>query len=162
MDAVRKALEELRESDEKREEEIRGLKADVENIRVMIPKMLDKQKESQLAIITDLQSEVKSLKNLLLNRRIPMTGSGSGSIGNGSIPNTSFATLSNVSDDGADSVSSSSVGGGSPASAAAAPASTSLTQGLLAGRFGKPAIPAWQLEASGGSNASDGKSASEE
>ncbi|KAI8825006.1 peroxisomal membrane anchor protein conserved region-domain-containing protein [Fimicolochytrium jonesii] len=63
----------LRESDENRDREMLELKRDVDGIRDLIPKMLDKSKESQTAVITDLQNEIKSLKSLLLNRRVPNT-----------------------------------------------------------------------------------------
>ncbi|ORZ27665.1 peroxisomal membrane anchor protein conserved region-domain-containing protein [Lobosporangium transversale] len=64
-------LDGMKTNDEKREQELSGLKSDIENIKSMIPKLMDKNKESQANVLNELQTEIKSLKSLLLNRRAP-------------------------------------------------------------------------------------------
>ncbi|KAF9538725.1 peroxisomal membrane protein pex14 [Mortierella hygrophila] len=67
-------LDGMKINDEKREQELSGLKTDIENIKTMIPKLMEKNKESQANVLNELQSEIKSLKSLLLNRRAPGPG----------------------------------------------------------------------------------------
>lgn len=65
---VESAVKEMREGEEKTRTEMREIREEVNNIREMLPKMIDKTKESQTASLAELQSELKSLKTLLLNR----------------------------------------------------------------------------------------------
>ncbi|CCM05146.1 uncharacterized protein FIBRA_07355 [Fibroporia radiculosa] len=72
---VEEVVKEMRESDAKSKDEMREIREEVNNIREMLPKMLDKNKESQLQTFAELQQELKSLKALLLSRG-PSTPSG--------------------------------------------------------------------------------------
>ncbi|KAG4103039.1 hypothetical protein H8356DRAFT_1031122 [Neocallimastix lanati (nom. inval.)] len=68
MDSLTKSLKGLKEADDKRDEEIRTIKKDIENVKTLIPKMIEKSKETNNLVLRDLQDEIKSLKSLVLNR----------------------------------------------------------------------------------------------
>ncbi|OUM69424.1 hypothetical protein PIROE2DRAFT_23069, partial [Piromyces sp. E2] len=68
MDTLTKSLNGLKEADEKRDEEIRTIKNDLENVKTLIPKMIEKSKETNDSVLQDLQNEIKSLKSLIVNR----------------------------------------------------------------------------------------------
>ncbi|ORY27962.1 hypothetical protein LY90DRAFT_425758 [Neocallimastix californiae] len=68
MDSLTKSLKGLKEADDKRDEEIRTIKKDIENVKTLIPKMFEKSKETNNLVLRDLQDEIKSLKSLVLNR----------------------------------------------------------------------------------------------
>lgn len=53
------------ETNKEKEELIQGLVQEIEGIKSLLPKMMDKQKENQASLIKDLHNEVISLKNLL-------------------------------------------------------------------------------------------------
>ncbi|CAG8485572.1 2014_t:CDS:2 [Paraglomus brasilianum] len=61
-------LKAVRDNDEKREVAIKSLKEEIDAIKDLLPKLLEKSKESQAQQMNDLQQELKSLKSLLLNR----------------------------------------------------------------------------------------------
>ncbi|KAJ3225295.1 peroxisomal membrane protein pex14 [Clydaea vesicula] len=129
---MEEVLEELKNNDEKREEDLKDLKSEIELIREVIPKMMDKSKDSQTAVLTDLQDDIKSLKNLLVNRRIPFSNNSSVPSPSQSLPNGLSANNDTVSDPGVRSpVTVSSKLMDSPAK----PFQLSS----------KPSIPAWQL-----------------
>ncbi|KND03142.1 uncharacterized protein SPPG_02205 [Spizellomyces punctatus DAOM BR117] len=111
-------LKALREKDERRDKELEELKGDIDSIRDMIPKMLDKTKESQTAVISDLQTEIKSLKNLLLNRRLPVSAPTPST----SLPGTNDGSTTPVTEPGP------------------------FARGGLVNIPSKPTIPAWQLQ----------------
>ncbi|KAJ3014992.1 peroxisomal membrane protein pex14 [Thoreauomyces humboldtii] len=111
----------LKESDELRDQEMRDLKADVDGVREMIPQVLDRSRESQTTVIADLQAEIKSLKNLLLNRSLPTP----------SVPASPSGSSSSLVDDGLPPP----------------PAPLSQRGSFAAGNIpSKPTIPAWQLQ----------------
>ncbi|CAO3687639.1 unnamed protein product [Rhizopus microsporus] len=62
-------LKDLEESDAKRDEDFKNVKNDIESLKELVPKALERNKEAQNAVLVDLQNEMKSLKSLLLNRR---------------------------------------------------------------------------------------------
>ncbi|KAI8808470.1 peroxisomal membrane anchor protein conserved region-domain-containing protein [Cladochytrium replicatum] len=128
IESIQKYLEELKEMDEKRDDEVRRIRDDVDSIKVMIPKMLEKSKESQNSALSDLQNEVKSLKNLLLNRRLPY---GAGATGGAS------------GEDAAGSADQ--VAPGTPPSAPYTP--NGVSSYAARALASKPAIPSWQMEA---------------
>jgi peroxin-14 len=53
------------EANKEKEELIEGLVEEIEGIKNILPKMMEKQKENQASLIKDLHNEVISLKNLL-------------------------------------------------------------------------------------------------
>ncbi|KAG0267163.1 peroxisomal membrane protein pex14 [Mortierella polycephala] len=69
LEGMTGVLDGMKNNDDKREQELVGLKTDIENITTMIPKLMEKNKESQTNTMNELQTEIKSLKSLLLNRR---------------------------------------------------------------------------------------------
>ncbi|KAF9417471.1 peroxisomal membrane protein pex14 [Podila epigama] len=129
-------LDGMKTNDDKREQELIGLKSDIENIKTMIPKLMEKNKESQANVLNELQTEIKSLKSLLLNRRAPGPGVPGvpGAPGVGS--HNSTAAWSTAS------YNASSAGSSTPK----ADESVSST-GALNFLNTKASIPAWQLAA---------------
>ncbi|KAF8912725.1 hypothetical protein CPB84DRAFT_1759340 [Gymnopilus junonius] len=65
---IDQTTEDMREGETKTRDEMREIREEVSNIREMLPKMIEKNKESQNQSLTELQQEVKSLKALLLSR----------------------------------------------------------------------------------------------
>ncbi|KAH9486872.1 Peroxisomal membrane protein PER10 [Psilocybe cubensis] len=65
---VKAVVVELRDGESKTRDEMREIREEVNNIREMLPKMIEKNKESQNQSLAELQQELKSLKALLLSR----------------------------------------------------------------------------------------------
>ncbi|KZT05941.1 uncharacterized protein LAESUDRAFT_654987 [Laetiporus sulphureus 93-53] len=65
---VEDMAKEVREGESKTRDEMREIREEVNNVREMLPKMIEKNKESQLQSLAELQQELKSLKALLLSR----------------------------------------------------------------------------------------------
>ncbi|KII93575.1 hypothetical protein PLICRDRAFT_49617 [Plicaturopsis crispa FD-325 SS-3] len=65
---VEAAVKEMREGEVKTRDEMREVREEVNNIRDMLPKMIEKTKDSQNQSLAELQQELKSLKALLLSR----------------------------------------------------------------------------------------------
>ncbi|KAF8973987.1 peroxisomal membrane anchor protein conserved region-domain-containing protein [Flammula alnicola] len=65
---VKAVVVELREGETRTRDEMREIREEVTNIREMLPKMIEKNKESQNQSLAELQQELKSLKALLLSR----------------------------------------------------------------------------------------------
>ncbi|KAL0951092.1 hypothetical protein HGRIS_007830 [Hohenbuehelia grisea] len=65
---VNSIVTDMRESEVKTRDEMREIRDEVNNIREMLPKMIEKNKESQTQSLAELQQELKSLKTLLLSR----------------------------------------------------------------------------------------------
>ncbi|KAG0368516.1 peroxisomal membrane anchor protein conserved region-domain-containing protein [Gamsiella multidivaricata] len=84
LEGMTGVLDGMKSNDNKREQELAGLKTDIENIKDMIPKLMEKNKESQSTTLNDLQTEIKSLKSLLLSRRTGPPGSAGPSTSSGS------------------------------------------------------------------------------
>jgi peroxin-14 len=66
-------LEVLKENDSSRKEEIHLIKKEVDELKRTFPKLIEKSKDNQHQIIQEVQNELKSLKNLMMNRRLPAT-----------------------------------------------------------------------------------------
>ncbi|KAH7053776.1 peroxisomal membrane anchor protein conserved region-domain-containing protein [Linnemannia elongata] len=137
LEGMSGVLDGMKTNDEKREQELSGLKTDIENIKTMIPKLMEKNKESQANVLNELQSEIKSLKSLLLNRRAPGPGApGSPAVGAGagsaSAPwNAAYASSQ----------------AGSNVSTPKAEESGIAATGAMSFLNNKASIPAWQLAA---------------
>ncbi|KAI1311921.1 hypothetical protein EDD11_003239 [Mortierella claussenii] len=67
FEEIEKSLAES--NDAKREQELAGLRTDINNIKAMIPSLMEKNKGSQENTLNELKTQIKSLKSLLLNRR---------------------------------------------------------------------------------------------
>ncbi|KAF8203594.1 peroxisomal membrane anchor protein conserved region-domain-containing protein [Pholiota molesta] len=65
---VKAVVIELRDGESRTRDEMREIREEVTNIREMLPKMIEKNKESQNQSLAELQQELKSLKALLLSR----------------------------------------------------------------------------------------------
>ncbi|KAG6812478.1 hypothetical protein H0H92_002585 [Tricholoma furcatifolium] len=65
---VEAVVAEMREGEHKTRDEMREIRDEINNIREMLPKMINKNKESQAQSLSELQQELKSLKALLLSR----------------------------------------------------------------------------------------------
>ncbi|CAO3642415.1 unnamed protein product [Mucor fragilis] len=62
-------LKELKEGDAQRDQEFKNVKGDIDALKDLVPKTLERNKEAQNAVLVDLQNEMKSLKSLLVSRR---------------------------------------------------------------------------------------------
>ncbi|KAL7317170.1 peroxisomal membrane protein pex14 [Mucor circinelloides] len=122
-------LKELKEGDAQRDQEFKNVKGDIDALKELVPKTLERNKEAQNAVLVDLQNEMKSLKSLLVSRR----------------------ATSNVADQVASAPTT-------PAATAAAPTTPSAvaspTDGLssrlsatINGSGARAGIPAWQMAA---------------
>ncbi|KAG0005037.1 peroxisomal membrane protein pex14 [Entomortierella chlamydospora] len=139
LEGMSGVLDTMKTNDQKREQELTGLKTDIENIKDMIPKLMEKSKESQANVLNELQTEIKSLKSLLLNRRGPGAGPATPGSATGSVAapwNAAYSSTSSLSQPTTPSV----------AAAASAPKAAE-EGGPLNFSSGKAAIPAWQLAA---------------
>ncbi|KAF8633657.1 hypothetical protein AX15_001306 [Amanita polypyramis BW_CC] len=65
---VQAIVVEMQEGEQKTRDEMREIRDEVNNIREMLPKLIEKNKESHNQSLGELQQELKSLKALLLNR----------------------------------------------------------------------------------------------
>lgn len=65
---VETAVTEMREGEVRTRDEMREIREEINSIRDMLPKMIEKNKESQSNSLAELQQELKSLKALLLSR----------------------------------------------------------------------------------------------
>ncbi|KAF7799033.1 hypothetical protein EIP86_010263 [Pleurotus ostreatoroseus] len=72
---VEEVVKEMKEGEEKTRNEMREIREEITNVREMLPKMIEKSKESHSQSLAELQQELKSLKALLLSRG-PVTPSG--------------------------------------------------------------------------------------
>ena len=57
-------------AEKEREDTLKNLQEEIEGIKSLIPKMMEKQKDAHVGLIQDLQNEISSLKSLLSNRKI--------------------------------------------------------------------------------------------
>ncbi|KAI0652231.1 peroxisomal membrane anchor protein conserved region-domain-containing protein [Trametes meyenii] len=65
---VENAVRDMREGEVRTKDEMREIREEVNTVREMLPKMIEKNKESQNQSLAELQQELKSLKALLLSR----------------------------------------------------------------------------------------------
>ncbi|KAJ8660572.1 hypothetical protein O0I10_003619 [Lichtheimia ornata] len=63
------ALKDLKEGDEARQKQFGEVKDEVDALKELVPKMMDRNKQQQGDVLEELQNELKSLKSLLLSRR---------------------------------------------------------------------------------------------
>ncbi|KXN89966.1 Peroxisomal membrane protein pex14 [Leucoagaricus sp. SymC.cos] len=65
---VEAVVSEMRQGESRTRDEMREIREEVNNVREMLPKMIERNKEHHAQSLSELQQEVKSLKALLLNR----------------------------------------------------------------------------------------------
>ncbi|KAF7721523.1 peroxisomal membrane protein pex14 [Apophysomyces ossiformis] len=75
LNSLEAVLKDLKEGDAVRDEEFKNVKGDIESLKEYVPKMLDRNRDAQAAILNDLQNEIKSLKSLMFSRRPGNPGS---------------------------------------------------------------------------------------
>ncbi|CAO3703792.1 unnamed protein product [Rhizopus stolonifer] len=77
LTSLETVLKDIEEADTKRDKEFTSVKNDIDALKDLVPKALERNKEAQNAVLTELQNEMKSLKSLLINRRpnVPEQGS---------------------------------------------------------------------------------------
>ncbi|KAI9497424.1 peroxisomal membrane anchor protein conserved region-domain-containing protein [Zychaea mexicana] len=144
LSGLETVLKDLKQGDAERDQEFKNVKADVKNLKELVPQMLDRNKDSQAGVLTDLQNEVQSLKSLLVSRR-PLNPTESVSSPNGSATPAHVTTTTSTD---------------SPASPSGL--SARLHSALNSSNRNRPGIPAWQMAASGGANGNTNGKASEQ
>ncbi|KAI0800904.1 hypothetical protein C8Q74DRAFT_1454470 [Fomes fomentarius] len=65
---VEAVVKEMRDGETRTRDEMREVREEVNNVREMLPRMIEKNKESHNQALAELQQELKSLKALLLSR----------------------------------------------------------------------------------------------
>ncbi|KAL7338068.1 hypothetical protein BJY59DRAFT_758150 [Rhodotorula toruloides] len=131
LEEVRQAVKEMREGEKKRDEWAKNVGKQVDEMVKSLPSLLDKQASAQTSSLNDLQTELKSLKSLLIARRPTAPAAPTPSPG-------SPATTPGLANS-----TSSSTGGSS-----------------LPFNIKPPGLPAWQLKnSSAAANAAGGSSA---
>ncbi|CDS07339.1 hypothetical protein LRAMOSA01288 [Lichtheimia ramosa] len=63
------ALKDLKEGDDERQKQFGEVKDEVDALKDLVPKLMDRNKQQQGDVLEELQNELKSLKSLLLSRR---------------------------------------------------------------------------------------------
>lgn len=144
---VESVVQDLKNAGKRREDESKRVGDEVRGLRDLIPKALEGQKESQKKALEDLQTELKSLKQLVMNRTAAARPSyvPSGNIGTPPL------------DPGAAAAAASPSAGAAPPAPILGSGSGGLFGGGLSGKDlpphfprgtgagGKPSIPAWQI-----------------
>ncbi|KAK0555877.1 peroxisomal membrane protein pex14 [Tilletia horrida] len=154
--AIDKALEQLQEGERRRDEDMKAVKREVDRMKDELPGLFTKTKEAQSASLQDLQSELKSLKALLVSRNGPAAQP----------PPSPSAIPVPTNGAPARSYSPAPPTNGYPhagaAAAPAAPASPSVSSHTGGPPLfsSKPSIPAWQLAGGSGSTGAAAASAS--
>ncbi|CAG8507776.1 3308_t:CDS:2 [Funneliformis mosseae] len=69
LETLDKMMSDIKQQEAKRDSDLKILKEDMDAIRDLITKLLEKTKDSQNQSLSEVQQELKSLKSLLLNRR---------------------------------------------------------------------------------------------
>ncbi|WWC65032.1 uncharacterized protein I303_107646 [Kwoniella dejecticola CBS 10117] len=69
IEEVEDSLKNVKNSEEKWREEMRDIRSEVESVRELVPKLIEKHSASQSSALSDLQNELRSLKTLLLARQ---------------------------------------------------------------------------------------------
>ncbi|KAK8850694.1 hypothetical protein IAR55_004614 [Kwoniella newhampshirensis] len=89
---VEEAVRGVKDGEERWREEMRDIRGEVESVRELVPKMIEKHAQTQSAALTDLQAELRSLKTLLLSRQQQQSASTNGSSGSsGGVSSTTAA-----------------------------------------------------------------------
>ncbi|ORY93503.1 peroxisomal membrane anchor protein conserved region-domain-containing protein [Syncephalastrum racemosum] len=137
-------LKDLKQGDALRDDEFKSVKADVDSLKELVPKMLDRNKEAQSAVLNDLQNEIKSLKSLLLARR--PTTPGSSLLDQPQQQQSTDAAIPGA--------------GAAAASSPATPAGMSPRLASALNSNNRAGIPAWQMAAANKSSPANGTSSS--
>ncbi|KAJ1973318.1 peroxisomal membrane protein pex14 [Dimargaris xerosporica] len=155
IDNMTSILEQWQEREDQRVKDIGAIKADFDAINKMLPDAIGKSKDTQSTSFQSLQSEIRSLKTLLLTRRAPSAG------GAGAASPAFNVTASNTASPRPDgpnythsqpssavaspSLEEASLTSGAGSSSYAAKAATFTNRSGVASTSARSGIPAWQL-----------------
>ncbi|TIA91254.1 hypothetical protein E3P99_01183 [Wallemia hederae] len=91
---IERAVDGIKSSEKRTRDEMDGIIREISDIKAQIPKLVETQQQAQASTLNELQSELKSLKSLLLSRQNGGTTSPSSSIqiGKPQIPAWQLAT----------------------------------------------------------------------
>ncbi|SCV72929.1 BQ2448_6854 [Microbotryum intermedium] len=160
LDEVRKAVEEMRDGEKRREEWSKKVGDQVDEVVRGLPGLLEKQASASAQSLTDLQTELKSLKSLLIARRptpatsayTPPTALVAAPIANGSSSSTAGPT--------AVPTESTATATSTPATTTASGSSDATTRSSSPFSVRKPGIPAWQRSGASSASLASGSSTS--
>jgi peroxin-14 len=151
LEEVESVVQDLKNAGKRREDESKRVGDEVRGLRDLIPKALEGQKESQKKALEDLQTELKSLKQLVMNRTAPARPSyvPSGAIGTPPLDPGAASSMSATNGTTAQALGTGGTAiGGLAAKESPTPAMPSSYRGMGSSLGGKPSIPAWQMAAS--------------
>jgi len=140
LEEVESVVQDLKNAAKRREDESKRVGDEVRGLRELIPKALEGQKDQQKKALEDLQTELQSLKSLVINR----TQSARPAYATNGISGT--PPLDPGSQSGQTLGSTGSTLGGAGRKEGGGPPS-GLPFGGVGTVGGKPAIPAWQMAA---------------
>ncbi|KAJ1976069.1 peroxisomal membrane protein pex14 [Dimargaris verticillata] len=155
IDNMTNILEQWQEREDQRVKDIGAIKADFDSINKLLPDAISKSKDTQSTSFQSLQSEIRSLKTLLLTRRAPSTG-GAGSASpafNGTASNSAsprpdghhYAHSQSSSVVASPNLEESSLALGASSSSYAAKAAAFTNRNGATPTSSRSGIPAWQL-----------------
>ncbi|TXT15549.1 hypothetical protein VHUM_00052 [Vanrija humicola] len=78
LDEVEEAARAVRDAETRWRDDMREVRGEVESVRELVPRMIEKHSAAQSAALTELQSELRSLKTLLVARQGAAEGTASG------------------------------------------------------------------------------------
>lgn len=147
LQEVESVIQSLKDAGKRREDESKRVGDEVRGLRDLIPKALEGQKESQKKALEDLQTELKSLKQLVMNRTgagrpsfLPNGGVGTPPLDPGAMNGNNVGS-STAGGNGGQTLG---VGGNTLSGLGGKGGNNSLPFGGLGSR---PTIPAWQMAA---------------
>ncbi|KAK4053582.1 peroxisomal membrane protein pex14 [Microbotryomycetes sp. JL221] len=147
LESVRQGVSEMKEGERRREEWSKKVQEQVDDVARNLPTLIEKQSSSHAQQLNELQTELKSLKSLLIARRPATTPSQS------TTPQPSASTTTTIGN--STFPNSSSTYGASTSSTAGTTTPTGQETGRVSPSGGlglrKPGIPAWQMRGSASS-----------
>ncbi|KAH0556953.1 hypothetical protein GP486_005259 [Trichoglossum hirsutum] len=176
LQEVEAVIGELKTTNQRREEEARRIGEEVRNLKDLIPKAMDAQKESTDGRLRELNTELRSLKTLVGSRMSAVAASrpnpsvGSFSATNGLTGSSSTPMVSSSTNTSLGGIGSVAVGDNQSAAAVASPgpgmpgssASRKEATNLFPSGGGRAAIPSWQMPAASKSAGSVNNTETEE
>lgn len=154
LEEVESVVQDLKTASKRREDESKRVGDEVRSLRDLIPKALEGQKDSQKKALEDLQSELQSLKSLVINRTAAqrpqfvtngVAGTPPLDPGAGALGGNTLGAKPGMPPSGTGAITTS---GATPATTPGGPAAGALPFGGVGAKVGgKPAIPAWQMAA---------------
>jgi len=156
LEEVESVVQDLKNAGKRREDESKRVGDEVRGLRDLIPKALEGQKESQKKALEDLQTELKSLKQLVVNRTALARPSyvPTGNIGTPPLdPGAASNTPSSAAQSAINGLSAAAQGLGTGGTALGGleakttPSAPVQYRGMGSGVGGKQSIPAWQMAA---------------